>query len=227
MRPSKQDEYRGRELTDQQVVRIYDSWSKWFFIIELLQGRRRKEGVALARVQPDEKLLEIGVGVGSSFLQFMRLIGTKTIVHGIDVSPEMLKKTSNLLVKNGLTNFDLRNADARSLPYESDYFDVAFSSYVIDLMPSAGRAKVAAELFRVLNVGGRVVLVNLSKRKQRQSIYDYLYRISPTLAGGCRPIHLKETLEQVGFVDVVREYRADLLPVEIITASKPAARPLA
>lgn len=224
MSEPNQDEFPGDQLSAQQFVRIYDAWSRWFFIIEMLQGRRRKEGAALVHVQPEEKLLEVGVGVGLSFLQFVRQVGVNTVVHGIDVSPAMLKKTKHLLSKNGFTNFDLRIANAQSLPYEDNFFDVAFSSYVIDLNSTAVRAKIVAEMFRVLKGGGRVVLVNLSKRNHRRSIYDYLYRISPTLSGGCRPILLKETMEEIGFIDIVRTYRVDLLPVEIIVASKPVAR---
>lgn len=109
----------------------------------MLQGKRQKEGAVLAQVQPQEKLLEVGVGVGYSFLQFMRQVGTSTVVYGIDVSPAMLTKTKHRLLKNGFTNFDLRIADAQSLPYEDDSFDVAFSSYVrIYLHSNAVREKI-------------------------------------------------------------------------------------
>lgn len=220
---TNQYEFPGNQLSPQQLVRIYNAWSRWFFIIEMLQGKRRKEGVALADVQPNEKLLEVGVGVGYSLLHFMQQIGKKTVVHGIDVSPAMKIKTETRLLKSGYTNYDLRIADAQALPYDDNFFDVIFSSYVIDLHSAEVRKRMITELFRVMRSGGRAVLVHLSKRSLKRSFYDYIYRLSPILSGGCRPILLKEHLEEAGFVNVARTFHADLLPVEIIMVSKPAA----
>ncbi len=52
-------------------------------------------------------------------------------------------------------------------------------------------------------------------------IYDFLYRLSPKMMGGCRGIRLSKKLQDHGFDVKLREYYQQLLfPSEVILAKK-------
>ena len=54
---------------------------------------------------------------------------------------------------------------------------------------------VINEFFRVLKPGGKLVLVNMTKAEQfGAGFYERIYRISPTLMGGCRGVKMFDLL---------------------------------
>jgi len=99
---------------------------------------------------------------------------------------------------------ELRQADACALPYPDASFDLAFSSYVLDLLPSDDIARALAELSRTLRPGGRLAVIALSPGTSRSarlvtSAWEALYRVSPTLLAGCRPIEPEPYVRAAGF----------------------------
>ena len=71
---------------------------------------------------------------------------------------------------------------------------------------------ILREFKRVLKKGGRLVLVNMTKgEKFGSGIYDFFYRISPRLMGGCRGVQLSERIRIHGFEVISREYHQQLL----------------
>ena len=69
---------------------------------------------------------------------------------------------------------------------------------------------------------GKVMLINMTKSERfGASLFEYIYRISPRLMGGCRGLQLTELLTQHGFHIEVREYIQQMLfPSEVIIAYK-------
>jgi ubiquinone/menaquinone biosynthesis C-methylase UbiE len=81
---------------------------------------------------------------------------------------------------------------------------------------------VLAEFKRVLKKGGKLVLVNMTiGEKFGSGIYDFMYRVSPKLMGGCRGIRLSEKLKEHDFHVKLREYHQQcFFPSEVILARK-------
>src|SRR5476649_1804025 len=76
----------------------------------------------------DKKVLEVGVGAGTDFLQWVRA-GAQA--HGIDLTQEAVDNVRHRLALYNLQATDIRVADAEKLPYENDSFDLAYSWGVI------------------------------------------------------------------------------------------------
>ena len=98
----------------------------------------------------NKKILEVGVGAGTDFLQWVRA-GARA--HGIDLTPEGIRHVKMRLDAYGLQATDLRVADAEALPYDNDIFDLVYSWGVIHHSPDT--IKALDEIIRVTKPGGQ------------------------------------------------------------------------
>jgi ubiquinone/menaquinone biosynthesis C-methylase UbiE len=96
-----------------------------------------------------KKMLEVGVGMGTDFLQWVR---SGAEAYGIDLTPEGVRHTLTRLELYGLTAKEVRVADAESLPYSDNMFDLVYAWGVIHHSPNTEKA--LAEIVRVLKPGG-------------------------------------------------------------------------
>jgi len=96
-----------------------------------------------------QKVLEVGVGMGTDFLQWVRA-GAEA--YGVDLTPEGVQHTRRRLDLCGLKAAEVSTADAEALPYLDNTFDVVYSWGVIHHSPNTERA--LAEIVRVLKPGG-------------------------------------------------------------------------
>ncbi|MBU4227912.1 class I SAM-dependent methyltransferase [bacterium] len=204
-----------------KIKKVYDNiFSKIYFLFAFMEKKAHMRGIELAQIKPDDKVLEVAVGIGLSFIEILKRVDSKNVVYGIDLSPEMVEKTRKLATKKGYTNFDLKEGDARHLPFPDDSFDVLFSNYMLDLIQIADFSAVIKEFNRVLKKDGRLALVNLSKKDSSPVLYEKLYKLSPYFAGGCRPVLMESYVKQAGFRNVKREFLGGLIPTEIVIGLK-------
>lgn len=203
-----------------KIRMVYNVMSRIYCLATPLEQKARMRGIELAQIKPTDRILEVATGLGQTFLTILKRVEPANTVYGIDLSPAMLKKTRRRALGNRYTNFDLREADARHLPLPDETFDVLYSSYMLDLIPLADLPLVLKEFHRVLREGGRLVLVNFSKRVASPVFYEKLYRWMPYLWGGCRPVVMEPFVKDAGFSDVKREFLSLPLPSEIVTAVK-------
>jgi len=96
-----------------------------------------------------EKMLEVGVGAGTDFIQWVRA-GTQA--HGVDLTPAAVAHVQHRLRVYGLEAADVRVADAEALPFEDDTFDLVYSWGVIHHSPDTEQA--LREIVRVMRPGG-------------------------------------------------------------------------
>ncbi len=94
-------------------------------------------------------VLEIGVGMGADHWQWAK--SQPRSLTGIDLTPRAINFTRERLGLYGLTS-DLRVADAESLPFEDNSFDLVYSWGVLHHSPDTSRA--IGEVLRVLKPGG-------------------------------------------------------------------------
>jgi SAM-dependent methyltransferase len=100
------------------------------------------------------EFLDVGVGTGNLTIPALRRWPAVTI-RAIDASREMVETASALVeerVPGGDERFRGHVAFAAELPFDDGTFDVAMSSFVLQLVPS--RAKALREIRRVLRPGG-------------------------------------------------------------------------
>ena len=109
---------------------------------------------SLGRLEPGERVLDLGSGAGTDSLVAARMVGPKGRVTGIDMTPEMLDKARRSAAEMGAENVEFVEAEAERLPFADASFDVVISNGVIDLIPD--KDAVFSELHRVLEPGGRI-----------------------------------------------------------------------
>lgn len=99
--------------------------------------------------QHGKKVLEVGVGAGTDFLQWIR---AGAVASGIDATPEGVEHVRQRITAYGLTAEDVRVADCEALPFEDDQFDLVYSWGVIHHTPDTPQAM--REIVRVCRPGG-------------------------------------------------------------------------
>lgn len=114
----------------------------------------------LGRLEPGERVLDLGSGAGTDSLIAAQMVGADGSVTGIDMTPQMLAKARAAAAELGASNADFVEAEAERLPFADASFDVVISNGVIDLIPD--KDAVFAELHRVLAPGGRMQIADVT-----------------------------------------------------------------
>lgn len=107
----------------------------------------------LLPIAPGSRLLDVGCGSGEHMIRY---VGRCAFIAGIDYSRTMLNIAESALTKTGRNNWELRTADAASLPYPDESFDALMAMGLLDYVPDA--QKVLREFARVLRPGGQMVV---------------------------------------------------------------------
>jgi ubiquinone/menaquinone biosynthesis C-methylase UbiE len=187
----------------------------------LTESRARNRALELAEIKNGQHILEVAAGTGLAFYEIVKRNPDGTNI-GVDISEGMLKKAEKRLRKLSSVNYELKIGNAFRLEEEDEHFDVLINNYMFDLIAFDQMDAVLKEFKRVLKKKGKLVIVNMTVGENFGSkIYDFLYRLSPKMMGGCRGIRLSEKLQGHGFDVKLREYYQQLLfPSEVILAKK-------
>jgi len=114
----------------------------------------------LGRLEPGERVLDLGSGAGTDSLIAAQMVGPDGHVTGIDMTPQMLAKARAAAVQMGAANVEFIEAEAERLPFADASFTVVVSNGVIDLIPD--KDAVFSELHRVLAPGGRIQIADVT-----------------------------------------------------------------
>ncbi len=198
-----------------RIAPMYDGWA-W-----LTERKARKLAVERAAVQDGESVLEVAVGTGLMFRDLLRKNPTGKTV-GVDLTEGMLARAKTKAQAFPAEQWALSVGDARKLPYADATFDLIVNNYMFDLLPETDFGPVLAEFQRVLKPGGRMVLVNMATASPL-NLWELVYRVRPSLLGGCRGVQLEPFVRASGFERVERETLSQLgFHSELVTARRPA-----
>jgi SAM-dependent methyltransferase len=115
---------------------------------------------SLGRLEPGERVLDLGSGAGTDSLVAALQVGTEGSVTGIDMTPEMIEKAREGAAALGLRNVNFVEGEAEVLPFDDAAFDVVISNGVIDLIPD--KEMVFSSIYRVLTPGGRIQIADVT-----------------------------------------------------------------
>ena len=113
--------------------------------------------VAMGRVVPGARVLDLASGPGEPALTLARLVGATGHVVATDIAPAMLAAAQEQAAAQGLTNMAFEAANAQNLPFASASFDVVTCRFGIAHVPDYQQA--LGEIRRVLRPGGRAAFV--------------------------------------------------------------------
>lgn len=215
------------KFSPEKISKAYDRRSGIYEkTVAPLEWPNHLPAINRAAIKPQDKILEVAVGPGLTLLELLRRVHPDNIVHGVDLSQGMLKIAKNRVEQAGFNNFDLKQADARNLPFEDNQFDLIYNGYMLDLIPLKDMQPILAEFRRVLKSSGRLVLLNMSKvSSEGKTLREVLYKLLPPtlvlyLAGGCRPVLMSDEVKKVGFKQIERIFFKGKMPSEIVIAKK-------
>jgi SAM-dependent methyltransferase len=161
-----------------------------------------------------DDLLDIGTGAGH-----MLLLLRDRIDHGVGVdrSAEMLAVARHKLFQAKLRNFEVRQADMTSLPFESGSFSVATLGMVLHFAEEPGA--VIAEAARILRPGGKAVLVDFAEHEMTSLREEQAHRWLGFDDGSVRT-----WARDAGLDTTTKQLKGGELTVAIWTLTRPEGR---
>lgn len=138
-----------------QIERVYTSYAG---IYDRLFGKVFHEGRESAirnlNVQPNERVLEVGVGTGLALPMYPR----HCRIVAIDFSEGMLSRARERAQADAMDHVELHRMDAGAMDFPDSSFDTVVAAYVVTAVPDY--RSVVSEMIRVCRPGGRIVMLN-------------------------------------------------------------------
>lgn len=163
---------------------------------------------AFADMSHGETVLDLGAGAGFDCFLAAREVGAEGRVIGVDMTPAMVSKARENVVKNDVSNVEFRLGEIAHLPVADEVVDVVISNCVINLAPE--KHEVFADTYRVLKPGGRIAISDVV---QTAPFPDDVQRDPDSLAGcvaGAATVDaLVEMLNDVGFEEIEIEPKSE------------------
>lgn len=153
---SKEEKYRKKPLREAQYA----------FIDEMM-----KFGGIDPAVDGEAKVLDVGCGFGGTSRYLARKLGPKAEVTGITLSPQQVKRATELAVEQDTPNAKFMVEDALEMPsFADNTFDIVWACESGEHMPD--KKKYIDQMMRVLKPGGKFVMATWCQRDDREVAFD-------------------------------------------------------
>ena len=160
-------------------------------------------------VRRGETVLDLGSGGGKICYIAAQIVGASGQIIGVDINDEMLalaeKYKAQIGDELGFHNVEFRRGHIQNLQpiVASDSIDVVLSNCVLNLVATAQKKQLFAEMFRVVKEGGRVAISDIvSDVEVPQKMRDDAELWSGCIAGAYQEGAFAEAFEAAGFSDV-------------------------
>ena len=205
-------------LTASEVEAYYNRFGKKQDGQGFYEDPALNDMIANAGFRDAGRIFEFGCGTGRFAARLLKenLPASATYL-GCDVSLVMVDLATQRLEKYS-DRAKVLKADGRVyFPLPDHSVDRVISSYVLDLLSDKDIRSFFAEAHRVLIPGGKVCLASLTKgitllSQIVSSVWMSVFRIRPSVVGGCRPIILDEYVDRESWK---LEHRKILVPFGI------------
>ena len=165
-----------------------------------------QELAAQLALQPGERVLDIGSGIGGPARWFAAQFAVR--VTGVDLTPEFCAAAEALNAATGLADrVTILNGSALALPVPDGAFDAAYSQNVI--MNIADKRQFYSEAFRALRPGGRLALSNVCAGPAGEPYFPVPWATTRDTSFLATPEAMRADLLAAGFT--IAEFR-DITP---------------
>lgn len=212
----------------QHSAKLYDLGVELLFV-GMADVMRRQALAEVIRRKPRSqvRLLDVGAGTGRFLLQAASALPGSRL-SGVDLSPWYVSYARDLLDSDRLgTNHppEIDVANAESLPFPDNSFDVVTSVFMFHELPRRVRRSAIAEMRRVLVPGGLLVLEDAAQPSDSPEL-------TPALEQFSRDMHepffddyqdddLGDLVEEHGFEAVAT---SPYFVAKVVSGTKPLAR---
>jgi phosphatidylethanolamine/phosphatidyl-N-methylethanolamine N-methyltransferase len=175
------------------MEKLYSFYSPFYdYVFGLLLGPGRRRAFDYLEHQPYQRILEIGIGPGST----LEFYPPTTRVVGIDISEPMIKQARKKAERlNSGKQYEFHVMDALDLEFPDNSFDVVLAAYVITTVSDP--VKVCREMLRVVKPGGQIIAINHSRCQNG----SHLSRIEDILAPLFVRIGFTTDLDVIGVME--------------------------
>ena len=164
-------------------------------------------GLAIG-LEATDSVLDVACGRGASALHLAERFGCR--VTGVDYGRESIAAAEAQASERGLSGLASFHAgDAENLPFEDSSFDAVISECSFCLFPN--RATAAAEIYRVMNPGGRLGLTDMTVKGPLPDEVSNLLSWVACVAGAGTAQDYVTTLSDAGLSDFGVEDQRDAL----------------
>jgi SAM-dependent methyltransferase len=132
---------------------VAKAWARWWPLLERGAGAMSLRLVALARLAPGERVLDLATGLGEPALLAAKAVLPNGRVVAIDVSEGMLSLARERAEREGIKNVEFVQADAAAYGDDEHRFDAILSRWGLMFLPDLDAS--LAHYRRRLREGGR------------------------------------------------------------------------
>ena len=171
----------------EQVAEMFDNISESYdflnhFLSFGIDTTWRKKAVdQLIDIKP-KVILDVATGTGDFALMANKRLNPD-LITGIDISEGMLKVGLKKMENKGLSDkIHLQYGDSENMPFEDNRFDAITVAYGVRNFQTL--LKGLKEMYRVLNVGGKAIILEFSNPKKfpiKQAFSLYFKHILPAI----------------------------------------------
>lgn len=180
------------------------------FLASLGKTRLRPGGVEAtewlfrqSQLTPDSQVLEVACNMATTAIELVQRFGCT--VYTIDMDKNVLSKARSNVALNGLENYiHVMAANASTLPFADNSFDVVINEAMLTMYADKAKAKLIAEYHRVLKPGGRLLTHDimftaqkLEEGDQYQLVQVVKSNVSPMTKQGWSDLLMSAGFEQV------------------------------
>ena len=218
----------ARTLTPAQARRHYDRNAHRQDAQGWYENVAFERLVALSDFEQASDVLEVGCGTGKFAARLLRNhLAPHATYTGVDISPAMLARAGTKLKKYA-PRAKLRPGDVSlGLTSPDESADRVIASYLFDLLSPSHSKNLLGEMHRVLRPGGLICLAGLTRESDDgdmtiiSQLWALVQRRWPWIVGGCRPVQLRQMLDNTQWEIVAHETVAPRgLTSEILLARK-------
>jgi SAM-dependent methyltransferase len=181
---------------------VYEEW-----FVPALFAPLAREVLDHTEIPVGARVLDVACGTGIVARTIARRMGPTGQVVGLDLSPAMLAAARGAAEVEELA-IEVRQGNAEHLPFADGTFDLVLCQMGMQFIPDRPRA--AAEMHRVLTLGGQVVISTWRGLDQNPFFAEYEQAVrrrfdspaleTPFVLGD--PLALAALLQDAGFTDV-------------------------
>jgi ubiquinone/menaquinone biosynthesis C-methylase UbiE len=173
----------------------------WFIDTFMFHGQvqvLRQKTVNLARLQFGEQVLDVGCGTGTLAIEIQRCVGSAGRVTGIDPGTQQIARARVKATRRHMP-IDFQIGVIEQLPFPDQTFNVVLTTLMMHHLPANLQRQGLAEIARVLKPGGRLVIADFKRKKERQGQAAHFH------AGGSSIQDLVVIVSNAGFSGVETE----------------------